>query len=628
VIGYYFTIDDRVIARRYNLMICVATLSILVLMNSEVDMIYGIEVPPYTLSIEAEPVVQDLGDCGVSFVFVPDGRIFCGELKSGKVRVIQDFKMLPEPMIQLDLYHTATKTGRADNRGLTGLTIDPDFERNHYVYLHWTYMNSVDNKTYNRVARFTESDNKLTNMNVILDKIPSTFEHNGGPLEFGPDGKLYITGGAQRKFAQDMSSLMGKIFRINPDGSIPEDNPFPGLPYYTIGHRNSFGIGFHPVTGIPYITENGPTENDEVNILMPGKNYGWPDASSKNNDEMFVKPLLQFTPTIAPTELIFYTGSRYPEEINNMFFLSYNERALYRVVLASPSYDKALSVNSFSFVEQVKGIGSFTDIEQGPDGYLYMSSFKTIMKLIFNFSNVTTTIALDAKSNDNMGNNFELSARIADYFGNPVRDVRIEFFDGSKSIASARSNDEGIALVEYTAERTDQHVFTAEFNGTDMYRTSTSPQRLWTVDDSVSAPVLETLTDDNTKVRLSWNPSQPTPHSPTTFIVEFTDSETNNVLNDVQFDFTIMHGSTILLSKTGQKASEGRSVFEFVFDDQQMGSVQILIDNIDNNDNEAVFTLNVVPEFSASLAMVIMGIVLAVAVIMSYKQLPIRPSYS
>ncbi|MFQ5970357.1 MAG: PQQ-dependent sugar dehydrogenase [Nitrososphaerales archaeon] len=473
------------------------------------DAVINLKIPadePYTLDIRTETIVKDLGQCGTSFVFVPDGRIFCVGVKTGKVGVIENFQLLPEPMIELDVYWTTFGEGglNRDERGLTGITIDPEFEKNHYVYLHWSYLDSEDDKSYNRVARFTESNNKLTNMTILLDKIPAGPFHNGGPLEFGYDGKLYVTTGDARKFvkpiwrAQNMSSPAGKILRINSDGTIPEDNPTPGLPYYTLGHRNSFGIGFHPVTKIPYITENGDACCDEVNLLTPGENYGWPYFAGKQRhdkkiaDEFllgkkFVEPLLEFTHIIAPTELIFYTGDRYHGEVNNMFFLSYSNRELYRVVLEPPNYDEVISVGIYPIELEVKNavvtkeaggiiFNSLLDIEQGPDGYLYISSFESIMRLNFVYTDVPTTISLDAKSDARTQESIRLKAKILDYFGNPVADVPVNFFDSDKLIGSAISNQEGIAELEYTLEGADQHIITAKFAGGEKYRPSSSPE--------------------------------------------------------------------------------------------------------------------------------------------------------
>ncbi|MFQ5941720.1 MAG: PQQ-dependent sugar dehydrogenase, partial [Nitrososphaerales archaeon] len=452
---------------------------------------------PYTLDIRTETVIDGLGECGTSFVFVPDGRIFCTELKSGKVRVIENFQLLPEPLIQLEVYHTSDFP--PDERGLTGITIDPEFEKNHYVYLHWTYWDSEDNEQYNRVARFTESNNKLNDMKILLGKIPAAAHHNGGPLEFGYDGKLYVTGGdAQGLFspageqAQNMNTSAGKIFRINSDGTIPEDNPFPGLPYYTLGHRNVFGIGFHPETGIAYVTENGPECCDELNKLTPSKNYGWPYFAGRERWYMNVAedfligkeyhgPLMQFFSIIAPTELTFYSGDRYIGENNNMFFLSFMHTQLYRVILKPPNYDEveSASVYSISLESDKEGIfDSLFDIEQGPDGYLYVSSFRSIMRLDFIYSDLPTTILLESKSAVKTGETVGLKAAISDYFGNPVAGLPIEFFDSDKLIGSAISNQDGIAEIEYSLEGMGQHIITAKYAGGEKYLESSSAERI------------------------------------------------------------------------------------------------------------------------------------------------------
>ncbi|MFQ5970543.1 MAG: PQQ-dependent sugar dehydrogenase, partial [Nitrososphaerales archaeon] len=336
---------------------------------------------------------------------------------------------------------------------------------------------------------------------------------NGGPLEFGYDGKLYITTGngqdfavssvmrAQALRAQDINSPAGKILRINSDGTIPEDNPTPGLPYYTLGHRNSFGIGFHPVTKMPYITENGPACCDEVNLLTPGENYGNPYVTGKDNydkdipeelvGKKFVEPLMEFTPNIAPTELIFYTGDRYPGEVNNMFFLSYSNRELYRVVLEPPNYDEVISTGLYPikfgakdalYKADVPGgfiFNSLLDIEQGPDGYLYVSSLDSIVRLDFVYTDIPTTISVDVEIvNLKQLDLLKLKAKISDYFGNPVADVPVNFFDSDKLIGSAISNQEGIAQLEHTVEAADQHTITAKFTGGEKYKESSSPEQV------------------------------------------------------------------------------------------------------------------------------------------------------
>ncbi|MFQ5941903.1 MAG: PQQ-dependent sugar dehydrogenase, partial [Nitrososphaerales archaeon] len=475
---------------------------------------------PFALTIQTQTVVEGLGTCGTSFVFAPDKRIFCVEVKSGKVRVIENFQLLQEPLIELDVHFDRDTR---DERGLIGITIDPEFERNHYVYLHWTYLGS-DDQTYKRVARFTESNNKLTNMTILLDKIPGNWNHNGGPLEFGYDGKLYITTGDARdkeprainENAQNMTLLAGKILRINSDGTIPDDNPFPGSPIYTLGHRNVFGIGFDPVTKLPYVTENGQTFCDEVNVLHPGKNYGWPYVvfdecahdqglgfipksfeASLEGEEGFTKPYIGLTSNVVPTELVFYTGDKYPPEVNNMFFLSYINRELHRV--QNPHLNEVLSMKTYEIrfegEDMLHGLGGrlyngLLDIEQGPDGYLYVSSFDRIMRLDFNYTNVKTIVSISVRPDAKDEDSRKLTARISDYFGNAVSDVPVEFFESNRMIGSSVSNLEGVAELEYTIGADDDPTIIAKFAGNERYRASSSPPTTsgWTIAADMPTP--------------------------------------------------------------------------------------------------------------------------------------------
>jgi len=129
---------------------------------------------------------------------------------------------------------------------------------------------------YNRISRFKLEGDQITNETIILNNIPAAAIHDGGRLKFGPDGKLYATTGdsANPSLAQDTSSLAGKILRLNPDGTVPSDNPF-GNYVYSYGHRNPQGITWGP-SGIMYASEHGQNKNDEINIITRGGNYGWP----------------------------------------------------------------------------------------------------------------------------------------------------------------------------------------------------------------------------------------------------------------------------------------------------------------------------------------------------------------
>src|SRR5205814_4646495 len=225
-----------------------------------------------------------------NLAFAPDGRLFLTEVSLGKVRVIDRGSPLPEPFAQVEV-------AQRPEMGLLGLTLDPDFARTRYVYLY--YSQAKDDKPWpNRVVRFTDIGGKGTDMQVVLDDLPIAdwrFNggHNGGRLAFGPDGRLYVTVGdvGVKKMAQDQTQLGGKLLRINPDGSIPADNPVPGSPIYASGLRNAWGLSFHPLTGVPYVTENGDVGHDEVNRIQAGGNYGSPDVQGIAHDPRFIDPL-------------------------------------------------------------------------------------------------------------------------------------------------------------------------------------------------------------------------------------------------------------------------------------------------------------------------------------------------
>ncbi len=211
----------------------------------------------------------------VAMAAAPDGRIFLAE-KFGKVSIVDNGTLLPQPFWE----------GTVDNfneRGLSGIAIHPDFDNHPFVYLFYT----VQDGQYNRISRVTADGNfAVTGSETVLlelDPMPGTI-HNGGAMCFGPDGLLYIaTGdGAQDAAAQSLQSLLGKVLRIHPDGTIPPDNPFYAQTtgkyraIYTRGHRNPFSMAVQPGTGRIFCTEVGSYLYEEINEILPGRNYGWP----------------------------------------------------------------------------------------------------------------------------------------------------------------------------------------------------------------------------------------------------------------------------------------------------------------------------------------------------------------
>jgi len=294
-----------------------------------------------------------------SIAFAPDDRIFVTE-RIGKLRVIQDGQLKPEPLATLNV--------GAFEGGLLGIALDPNFNENHYIYLYYTYSEFLI--TYNKVVRYIENGNGLEDGFVLLDKIPGAAIHDGGRLRFGPDGKLYITTGdaASGNSAQDLNSLAGKILRINPDGTIPDDNPFENSPVFSYGHRNPQGLDWDPVSGKLVAVEHGSNARDEVNVVEAGKNYGWPIIVGNGNDPNYVDPILHTgTETWAPSGASFYTSDKIPEWENKFFVATLRGKHL-RVLDFDLQQNKVLSSDALFSNE----FGRLRDAVVGPDGYLYL----------------------------------------------------------------------------------------------------------------------------------------------------------------------------------------------------------------------------------------------------------------
>ncbi|MBA2279286.1 PQQ-dependent sugar dehydrogenase [Candidatus Saccharibacteria bacterium] len=215
--------------------------------------------------------------------------------------------------------------------GLLGLALDPDFGNNQYVYLYLT--TKVVNGLENRVERYKLESDILTDKKIILTGIPGAENHDGGQLSFGPDGKLYIsTGdGGKADSAQNINSLSGKILRLNPDGTIPADNPFNNA-IYSYGHRNVQGIAWDKAGGL-WATEHGrsgiSSGYDELNFIEKGANYGWPVIEGDEIQEGMRRPVVHSgeNETWAPAGLDYADGS--------LFFAGLRGSSLYQAVIIS-----------------------------------------------------------------------------------------------------------------------------------------------------------------------------------------------------------------------------------------------------------------------------------------------------
>lgn len=319
--------------------------------------------------VQVETVVGNLG-IPWSVDFAPDGRIFLTE-RAGRIRVIREGRLDPQPWATIQVAHRG-------EGGLLGLAIAPDFSRSRFVYLYYTYQD--DSRVLNRVVRMVDREGRGQVDKVIIEGIPGTTVHDGGRLKFGPDGKLYITTGDARQpsQAQDRSSLAGKILRLNPDGTIPDDNPFSGSPIYSLGHRNPQGLAWHPDTRTMYAAEHGPSGDlglccrDEVNVVEAGKNYGWPEASGRGGAPRFVDPIADSgaNETWAPSGIL--VPSRGPWR-GSLLMTALRGTHLRRLVLAGPEFTRVSSQEVYFRGE----LGRLRDVIQGPDGTIYLITNNT-----------------------------------------------------------------------------------------------------------------------------------------------------------------------------------------------------------------------------------------------------------
>jgi len=314
------------------------------------------------LGVKVETFAENL-DIPWSMVWGPDGTIFFTE-RDGNVKAIQDGIVSETSILSLDVSGV--------EGGLLGIALDPNYSENHYIYLYYTYNDFL--ATQNKVARYVESNLTLTEDKVVIDKIPGGPFHDGGRIKFGPDGKLYITTGdaGNADLAQDKNSVAGKILRINSDGSIPQDNPFADSPIYSYGHRNPQGLDWDK-SGNLVATEHGPSgwhgmAHDEINVIVAGQNYGWPDIIGSETLEGLVTPILNTgDDTWAPSGSVFYEGDQIPQWKGKYFVASLRGSHLHLIDFDLEN-NKVLSHQKLFTGD----FGRLRDVVTGPDGYLYV----------------------------------------------------------------------------------------------------------------------------------------------------------------------------------------------------------------------------------------------------------------
>ncbi|MEV0650878.1 PQQ-dependent sugar dehydrogenase [Phytomonospora sp. NPDC050363] len=272
--------------------------------------------------------------------FLPDGTAIFAERNSALIKTVAPGTP-PQTVGQVP---TVVPGGEG---GLLGLAVSPDYAVDETIYVYFTAAGD------NRVARLTLAD--LT-PEPIVTGIPKASIHNGGRIEFGPDGKLYIATGdaGNRDNSQDPGSLGGKILRVNPDGTVPEDNPFPGSRVYTLGHRNVQGLDWTG-GGELYASELGQNTWDEVNHIVAGDNYGWPVVEGEGGEPEFHDPLVTWTTAEA-------SPSGAAVVADTMYVAALRGQRLWTVPLAG---GEPVAVLTGTY-------GRVRSVEHGPDGWLWI----------------------------------------------------------------------------------------------------------------------------------------------------------------------------------------------------------------------------------------------------------------
>lgn len=308
--------------------------------------------------------------------FLPDGRMLVTE-KEGRLRLVRPDGTLSDPLAGVPEVYDGGQGGLLD------VALDPDFAANQLVYLSFSEPGSEGAGT--AVARGKLGDGRLDDVEVIWRQQPKldSGQHFGSRLVFLKDGTLIVTLGDRntRRYIPDKKAQIGKLVRINRDGSIPENNPFvsnadysPDI--YSLGHRNVQGATLHPDTGALWTVEHGARGGDEINIPQPGKDYGWPvisygrEYSGDKIGEGTAKPGLEqpayyWDPSIAPSGMTFYTGDKFPAWKGSLFVGALKFQLLAR-----------LEVDGNRIVKEerlLQDMGErIRDVVQGPDGYLYL----------------------------------------------------------------------------------------------------------------------------------------------------------------------------------------------------------------------------------------------------------------
>jgi len=321
-----------------------------------------------------------------SIAWLPDGEMLVTE-RPGRLRVVRSGHLLPDPVAGLPEVFYET-TGQA---GLFDVTPHPDFADNRLLYL--SFAKDLGDRTTTVIVRGRFENDRLSNVEEIFSANAEGARHFGGRMVFDSDGYLFLalgdrqappTGDLEAHPAQHLDDHIGVTIRLNDDGSVPADNPFARqsgamAENWTYGHRSPQGLAIHPETGDLWETEHGPQGGDELNILEPGKNYGWPVIGRGVNygegnpihativREGMEQPEHFWVPSIAASGLMIYTGDKFPQWYGDIFAGGLNGQQIAHVMLDD---DFRTVVREETLAYQ---LGRVRDIRQGPDGYIYFA---------------------------------------------------------------------------------------------------------------------------------------------------------------------------------------------------------------------------------------------------------------
>lgn len=299
-------------------------------------------------------------DSLVAMTFTPDGLLFVVE-RDSQIRIVGKQGALAHPALTL-----ADALDRGEVGGFVDIALHPSFERNHQIYVLYVAQVPGTAPTY-RLARFRELNGVLAERAVLLDGIPASSRWDRAAVRFGPDRRLYLglEDLAARSVAQDLGSLNGKILRLNDDGTIPRDNPLRS-PVFSSGHGAPVGLAWHPKTGDLWETERGLNGRDDLNLVTPNTDYGWPDPRLASRNVGQVRVALGAS--VAPVGATFYTGTLIPAFRNDLFFASEGSRSLYRVQFDAANPQRVVAIESL--LED--RFGRLGGVVSGPDGALYI----------------------------------------------------------------------------------------------------------------------------------------------------------------------------------------------------------------------------------------------------------------